>query len=204
MAGRNSSQILDRRSFEAGKVIFKEGDQGDAAFVVEVGEVGIYKEIDGERVRLGAVAAGGIFGEMAVIDGTVRMAEAVAETHVVAVRVPKEVFNQKMAACDPFVRGLITIFLDNIRSAHKFYAKRPRSLGDTLKVLDAYAADMRFYLAGVQDEGADPEMAAALAALAGAIQRVKAAAVAVDDRRQPVIGEGDAKGLTLRAVLDKG
>ena len=204
MAGRGSSQILDRRSFEAGKEIFREGDKGDAAFVVESGEVGIYKEIDGERVRLGSIMAGGIFGEMAVIDGSLRMAAAVAETHVVAVRVPKGVFDQKMACCDPFIRGLITIFLDNIRSAHKLYAKRPRSFADYVKVLDAYSLDLRFYSNAVQAEDYDAGMAEALAALESAILRVRSAAAGRDDRRRSVIGADDPQGLTLRAILDKG
>lgn len=204
MAGKGRSQILDRRSFEAGKEIFKEGDTGDCAFVVESGEVGIYKELDGQRVRLGAITAGGIFGEMAVIDGSVRMAAAMADTHVVAVRVPKGVFDQKMAGCDPFVRGLITIFLDNIRSAHKFYTKRPRSFADYIKLLDAYSLDLRFYTNAVQAEDYDAEMAEALAALEAAILRVKAAASGCDDRRRSVIGADDAKGLPLRAILDKG
>jgi CRP/FNR family cyclic AMP-dependent transcriptional regulator len=196
--------ILDRRSFESGRTIFAEGERGDAAYVVESGEVAIFKEIDGEVVRLGTIRQGGIFGEMAVIDGTPRMATAVAEGHVVVVRVPKAVFDQKLASCDPFIRGLITIFLNNIRASHKLYNKRPRSLSDYIRMLDAYTLDIRSYVNEINVEDFSPDTVAALENLVDAIQRVKTAAADHKDRRHSVVTQADLKGVNLRAVLDKG
>lgn len=196
--------LLDRRSYEHGKVIFAQGDNGDAAYVVETGEVHIFKEIDGETVKLGAIKQGGIFGEMAVIDGTPRMATAIAEGHTILVRVPKAVFDQKLIGCDPFVRGLITIFLNNIRSAHKLYSKRPRSLRDHLRMLDAYSLDLGTYINSVDVADFSSEMVAALGDLEKAIRRVQDAARDVQDSRQSVIAPEDVKGVTLRAVYDKG
>ncbi|MGE5546905.1 MAG: cyclic nucleotide-binding domain-containing protein [Solirubrobacterales bacterium] len=204
MVSPASPQILDRRSFEAGRVIFAQGERGDAAYVVESGEVGIYREVDGEVVKLGTLSAGGIFGEMAVIDGTPRMATARAETAVVLVRVPKGVFDQKMAACDPFIRGLITIFLNNIRSSHKLYSKRPRSLADYLRILDSYSLDLRTYVNEVSVEEFSPEAVEALQALDAAIERVQAVTAGLPDRRGSVIAADEVKGVTLRALLDKG
>ncbi|HSV28494.1 MAG TPA: cyclic nucleotide-binding domain-containing protein [Candidatus Omnitrophota bacterium] len=200
----SNPQILDRRSFENGKPIFSEGERGDAAYVVESGEVGIYKEIDGEVVKLGTIKQGGIFGEMAVIDGTPRMATALAEGHVVLVRVPKGVFDQKIAACDPFIRGLITIFLNNIRASHKLYNKRPRSLHDYIKMLDAYTLDIRTYVNEVNVEDFSADTVQALEELVAAVQKVKTVTRGHTDRRHSVLKDDDLKGVSLRAVLDKG
>ncbi len=200
----NGSQILDRRSFEPGKVIFAEGDRGDAAYVVESGEVAIYKDIEGETVKLGVIKQGGIFGEMAVIDGTPRMATAVADNHVIVVRVPKAVFDQKLAGTDPFIRGLITIFLNNIRASHKLYNKRPRSIHDYLRMLDAYTLDIRTYVNEVTVEDFNPDTVQALEDLIRAIQRVKTVTREHVDRRGSVIAPGDTKGVSPRTVLDKG
>lgn len=197
-------QILDRRSFGTGKTVFAEGERGDAAYVVETGEVGIYKDIDGEVVKLGTIKQGGIFGEMAVIDGTPRMATARAEAHTVLVRVPKAVFDQKIASCDPFVRGLITIFLNNIRASHKLYNKRPRSLHDYIKMLDAYALDVRTYVNEVNVEDFSADTVQALEDLVAAIQRVKDVTRGHADRRTSVVHDDDLKGVNLRALLDKG
>ncbi|MEW5728414.1 MAG: cyclic nucleotide-binding domain-containing protein [Pseudomonadota bacterium] len=200
----SGSQILDRRSFEPGKVIFAEGDRGDAAYVVESGEVGIYKTIEDETVKLGVIKQGGIFGEMAVIDGTPRMATAKAENHVIVVRVPKAVFDQKLAGTDPFIRGLITIFLNNIRASHKLYNKRPRSLHDYVRMLDAYTLDIRTYVNEINVEDFNADTVQALEDLVRAIQRVKTVTQNHADRRNSVVGKDDIKGVNLRAILDKG
>lgn len=61
---------------QPGEVIFAEGSKGDAMYVIRSGEVAIEK---GGRV-LETVAPGGIFGEMALIDGSPRSATARAKT----------------------------------------------------------------------------------------------------------------------------
>ena len=200
----SKTTVLDRRSYEDGKAIFKQGDNGDAAFVVELGEVAIIKEIDGETVRLGTIKQGGIFGEMSVIDDTPRMATAIAVGHVILVRVPKAVFAQKLTGCDPFIRGLITIFLNNIRSAHKLYSKRPRSLMDHMRLLEAFSLDLTTYINTVDVSDFSPDMAGALDDLNDALSRVRSAAGPHRDRRESVVTPDDAKGISLRTILDKG
>ncbi|MGE5504376.1 MAG: cyclic nucleotide-binding domain-containing protein [Actinomycetota bacterium] len=204
MTGKASSAILDRRHYEAGKTIFAQGQPGDVAFVVETGEVGIYKDIDGEEVKLGTVRPGGIFGEMAVIDGSPRMASAIAETATVLVRVPKAVFEQKLAGCDTFIRGLIAIFLTNIRSCHRLYAKKPRSLQDMLRLLDSYTCNLRTYVNEISVDEFSPDMAAALADLEGAVRKVRDASTGHRDRRSSVMTDDELRGVTPRSILDKG
>ena len=62
--------------YAAGDVIFAEGDKGDAMFVVRTGEVAIER---GGRV-METLGGGGIFGEMALIDGSPRSATVRAKT----------------------------------------------------------------------------------------------------------------------------
>ena len=63
-------------SYAAGEVIFAEGDRGDAMFVVRTGEVTIER---GGRV-METLSGGGVFGEMALIDGSPRSATVRAKT----------------------------------------------------------------------------------------------------------------------------
>ena len=63
-------------SYAAGEVIFAEGDKGDAMFVVRTGEVTIER---GGRV-METLSGGGVFGEMALIDGSPRSATVRAKT----------------------------------------------------------------------------------------------------------------------------
>ena len=63
-------------TFMRGETIFSEGDRGDQMYVIRKGEVEI--ERDGKIVE--TLTAGGIFGEMALIDGSPRAASARAKT----------------------------------------------------------------------------------------------------------------------------
>ncbi len=119
--------ILQREVFFAGKVIFREGDTGTRAYVIETGEVEIWREEGGERRRLGVIGAGGIFGEMALIDNQPRMASATALTETSCVVVPEDVFQRKLDAADPFLIALLRIFVANIRSItpHRRATDRP-------------------------------------------------------------------------------
>jgi CRP-like cAMP-binding protein len=62
--------------YAAGDVIFAEGDKGDAMFVVRTGEVAIER---GGRI-METLGGGGVFGEMALIDGSPRSATVRAKT----------------------------------------------------------------------------------------------------------------------------
>src|SRR5258708_38526231 len=70
---RNESDLL---RVEAGKVIFKEGDPGDAVYVVLDGKVEL--RVNGQLVE--TVEPGGVLGEMALIEQAPRVATATART----------------------------------------------------------------------------------------------------------------------------
>ncbi|MGK2923604.1 MAG: cyclic nucleotide-binding domain-containing protein [Methyloceanibacter sp.] len=63
-------------NFASGEVIFAEGGEGDFMYVVRSGEV----EIERNGKVIETLSAGGIFGEMALIDGSSRSATARAKT----------------------------------------------------------------------------------------------------------------------------
>ncbi|MGE5478578.1 MAG: Crp/Fnr family transcriptional regulator [Bacteroidales bacterium] len=74
----------ERRTFAKGSVIFREGDRGDEAYLVQKGAVRIFKTVHGKRITLGQCKPFQVFGELALLDDGARMAaaEAVEETTV--------------------------------------------------------------------------------------------------------------------------
>jgi CRP-like cAMP-binding protein len=114
-----SESILQRQTLQAGDRIFKEGDEGNMAYVVQSGEVEIFKIIDGVETVLGTIGQGGIFGEMALIDSKPRMAAARASKGSTIIIVTRAMFEQKLDKADPFIKGLLNILSDNIRSLTK-------------------------------------------------------------------------------------
>jgi len=110
-----AENILQRQTFQAGDRIFKEGDEGNLAYVVQSGEVEIVKDVDGVEKVLGIVGQGGIFGEMALIDSKPRMAMARCSKGSTIIIVTRAMFDEKMTKSDPFIRGLLNILVNHIR-----------------------------------------------------------------------------------------
>ena len=80
--------FLHERSYLPGEVIFDEGDQGEAFYLVLEGEVLICRQ--GEVARPIAVLPGGsFFGELALLDDAPRSAQARAATHCTLLEMPR-------------------------------------------------------------------------------------------------------------------
>lgn len=111
------AEVLDRRVFAQDEVIFKEGEIGRrCAYLVESGKVEISKNLDNGTVKvLGYVPSGGIFGEMALIDNKPRMAMARAVETTSVIIISEHILTEKLKKTDPFIRGLINVFMRNIR-----------------------------------------------------------------------------------------
>jgi len=132
------SKVLNKQTFPAGHVIFKEGAEGTHAYVVQKGSVTIQKKAPGGKtITLGTVKDGGIFGEMALIDKSKRMATAVSEVDSVCIAIPEETLSRKLQTCDPAIKMLIIVLIRMIRKV----AKNGRLPPDDLKKVMAAAED---------------------------------------------------------------
>jgi CRP-like cAMP-binding protein len=109
-------QVLDRVTYPAGMTIFREGETGNRAYILQRGAVEFFKRVNGDDVLVGRVGEGSIFGEMALIDNAPRMASAVASDHCVCIIVSEVLFHKKMDALDPFLAGVLRVLVENIRS----------------------------------------------------------------------------------------
>ena len=77
-AAKQLCELLETLDCEAQKVMFRAGDAGDAMYLIERGKVRIYVQAtDGHEVTLTDLGRGDFFGEMALLDGQRRSANAV-------------------------------------------------------------------------------------------------------------------------------
>jgi CRP/FNR family transcriptional regulator len=79
------AKVAVPRSYDAGQVIFREGDEGDTCFVVRSGAVKIAREHGGRTIALAELRAGDMFGELSMFGGEVRSATAQALESTAAV-----------------------------------------------------------------------------------------------------------------------
>ena len=65
-------------NFQKGQQILVDGDRGEEMYIIAHGAVEVSKLIDGERVTLNKFARGDFFGEMSLLEGVPRSADAFA------------------------------------------------------------------------------------------------------------------------------
>ena len=66
------------RAYDPRQTIFREGEPGDAMYVVQDGQVDICKAGGGGPIALTSLGPGEFFGEMALVDHSPRSATAIA------------------------------------------------------------------------------------------------------------------------------
>jgi CRP-like cAMP-binding protein len=121
------SSLSKERRLKAGEVLFREGDPGDAMYVVVEGRVRISKQIPGAgEEALAFMERGDWFGEMALIDNQPRSAEATAhDGGAVVLAVPRDVVSGLLDIRKVSSRRLLRILCGLV-------AKRLREIDDKL------------------------------------------------------------------------
>ncbi len=89
---------LSEKKYTAGDIIFHEGENGKAAYVVLEGSVKIIKKSNSDNKTLYVLGPGSFFGELSLISHTPRFASAVAENDALLLIMYKSYF-------DDLVRG---------------------------------------------------------------------------------------------------
>jgi len=108
---------VDRRPIPAGHVIFKEGDIGQEAFIIDSGMVQIFKTgPNGEKIVLATIGRGEIFGEMALVDNQPRMAAAEAVENSMVVVIPRSDFQARLDKTDKVTHKLIGVLVNRCRN----------------------------------------------------------------------------------------
>lgn len=113
------NDILERKSYRDGETVFREGEQGSSAYVLQSGNVIITRKVNGEDQELAVIGPGSIFGEMALIDDQPRMASAKVQGGATIVTITKSMYDEKLKKSDPFIRALLRILVETVRDSSK-------------------------------------------------------------------------------------
>jgi len=92
---------LQRRRIRAGDHVFRQNDAGTSLYIIESGSVKVQREsAEGKEVILAILAPGDFFGELALLDGEARSADAIAKEDCALLVLDREDF-QKFIVNDP-------------------------------------------------------------------------------------------------------
>jgi EAL domain-containing protein (putative c-di-GMP-specific phosphodiesterase class I) len=152
-----SALSVYRETYAAGREIFRAGEQGHYAYVIEHGEVEIAVMSQGQHTPLATLGAGELFGEMALVDDQARSATAIARAETECVVFSREHLRDLMWKSDPLLNLVLRVVLNRFRAAQR-QLMRPSAADppDSGEALSTDAADT----AGVR-----PEQARALGSL---------------------------------------
>jgi CRP-like cAMP-binding protein len=98
-------------TYAAGEPVFHAGEAAECLFVVRRGSVLLH---DGDR-ELETVTAGGIFGEMALVDGLGRSASATAATDSELVLLDERRFQYLLQETPFFAQAVMRVMAERLR-----------------------------------------------------------------------------------------
>ena len=114
---------LDREVFSAGEQIFKVGDAGDCAYLIENGSVEVFIVDQGKERLVSSMGKDEMFGEIALIDHRPRTATVRAAERTVLIPVRRKLVDELLEKSDPILRHLLLVILERFRSKQGGSAK---------------------------------------------------------------------------------
>jgi CRP/FNR family transcriptional regulator, cyclic AMP receptor protein len=107
---------LERVICGAGEVIFREGDPGDSLYIIEDGAVAIrLVSADGKELELAKLSRGDVFGELALLDGAPRSAEARALTRTKLLSLRRLDFQRALRTDSRLAEALLATLAPRLR-----------------------------------------------------------------------------------------
>ncbi|GAB4483603.1 MAG: hypothetical protein OHK006_05160 [Thermodesulfovibrionales bacterium] len=119
--------LAQKADFREGETIFREGDPGDALYIIKEGTVRIEKG----SCHIDTLGPGEPIGEMAFIDKGPRSATLVAHSDVSLIRIPADQLEQVFEIDKNLAFKIHTAIIKNL-------AKRLREANEALKVVPDY------------------------------------------------------------------
>ena len=119
--------------FGKGEMLFARGDPGDRLYLVREGQIRLaIGASEGRELSFQIVGAGELFGEIALLDGGARSAEAVALSPTVVLSLERADF-QRLRAEHPRISEAVIVFL----------CERLRDVSDKLEGIALYSLEAR-------------------------------------------------------------
>jgi signal transduction histidine kinase len=120
---------VTRQTLAPGDLLIREGDLGDAMYVIVGGELEVTKKAGATEQPLARVGPGAIQGEIAALQGTERQASVRALTDVEVLRVPREGILALLDSGPDAALALVHTVLERLRGLEIFVRQREKLAG---------------------------------------------------------------------------
>ncbi len=107
--------LTPQTTFKAQEYIFKDGDPGHCAYIIESGIVEVLYDRDGAEIVIATLSKGEIIGELSLIDQLPRITSARAIVTTEVTEIPFDYFSQKIQQSDPTIRMFLRLVMARYR-----------------------------------------------------------------------------------------
>ncbi len=119
------------RVYQPGQDIIREGEPGDCMYVIQQGEADVLRWLDGTETVVDRMAAGDIFGEIAIVEKTVRSSTVRAVTEVHAITVDRETFLRRVKEDPTLALNVLQVVAGRVRRLDSTIAGLKQELAAT-------------------------------------------------------------------------
>ncbi|EER18890.1 cAMP-dependent protein kinase regulatory subunit, putative [Perkinsus marinus ATCC 50983] len=135
---------MKEETVSAKERVINQGDDGDFLFVVESGELEVYKKFPGdeEEKMLKVCEVGDVFGELALLYNVPRAASVEAKTDCTLLRLDRETFNHIVKDAAAHKRERYESFLKSVPLLNSMDAYERSQIADALKPVSVAAGEM--------------------------------------------------------------
>ncbi|QJP12506.1 cyclic nucleotide-binding domain-containing protein [Starkeya sp. ORNL1] len=116
----------ERMNFAPGDVLFRQGDDSDAAYVLVSGSADVLIDAPDGPVVVSTVGANAIVGEMGIVTGDPRSATIIAKTPLGALRLRKEVFLSLLAEFPDMALSVTRLMVKRLQDNLTTVSRRSR------------------------------------------------------------------------------
>lgn len=102
--------------YSPGEIIVKQGETGDCMYVIQDGDVDVLKEENGVQTIVDTMHTGDIFGEMAIIERTVRSSTIRASSTVRVLTIDKKTFIRRVQEDPSLALSVLKIMSQRVRN----------------------------------------------------------------------------------------
>ena len=113
--------LLRKQTLRKGDALFREGEEGNCLYMITAGKIKIVRQSrDGDEVILAVLSAGDFCGEMALLDGMSRSADAVAVEETYLYGLNRKDFLAYVMNNETAVKAILSALSKRLRKADDF------------------------------------------------------------------------------------
>ena len=112
-----TQKIQNIKSFYKDQSIYKEGQKGTVAYMIQKGSVNIYRTVDGKKIMTDRLGRGEIFGEMGALSDSLRADSAKAAEYCDLMVLTEQVIQTLLSRCPKTIQHLTKLLIRRLRKA---------------------------------------------------------------------------------------